>query len=179
MKRLKMKTGLATLIAGSIISMSAIAQEPKSGGHVFFHSEESETHTRGPMKSQFMLSAEQTEGRYSIVSEEFGTGFSSFPGHTHLYHSEVFYVVSGTMEWTVDEDTQEVGPGDLVYIPPGSPHAGRVISDEPVKALMLYEPAGYEKNYFKRQSLTEEELRTPSVIRELMEQADVHLTPQQ
>ncbi len=65
------------------------------------------------------------------------------------------------MEWTVDRETQQLGPGDLVYLPPNATHACKVVGDEDVHALMIYEPAGYERNYFRRSSLSEEELRDP------------------
>jgi len=148
-----------------------------NGGHVFHHADAAESYSRGPMVSTFLLTTEQTEGRYSIVRETFGPAFSSYPGHTHKAHSEVFFVISGTMEWTVNGDTQQIGPGDLVYIPPNSHHGGRVVGDEDVHALMLYEPAGYEQNYFRRRELSEEERQDPEVMRELMELADVHINP--
>ena len=44
---------------------------------------------------------------------------------------------------------------------------------------MLYEPAGKEKNYFRREALSEEELQDPEIRRELMELADVHINRQQ
>ena len=68
------------------------------------------------MLSEFMLTTEQTEGRYSIVREIFKRGMSSYPGHSHHFHSEVFFIISGVMEWTVSGETQKTGPGDPVYI---------------------------------------------------------------
>lgn len=171
--------GLALLGIG--FSVAASTQESESNGrHVFHKSDAAEIFQRGSMVSEFMLTTEQTEGRYSIIKETFGPEFSSYPGHTHLAHSEVFFVISGgVMEWTVNGDTQQIGPGDLVYIPPNSHHAGRVVGDKDVHALMLYEPAGYEKNYFRREALSEEELQDPEIRRELMELADVHINRQQ
>ena len=166
--------GLALLGIG--FSIAALTQESESNGrHVFYKSDAAEIFQSGSMISEFMLTTEQTEGRYSIIKATFEPEFSIYPGHTHLSHSEVFFVISGIMEWTVDGDMQQIGPGDLVYIPPNSHHAGRVVGDDDVHALMLYEPAGYEKNYFRREALSEEERQDPEVRRELMELADVHI----
>lgn len=174
---------LSLVLFGMGISVTALdedskskAEDSKSGGkHVFHKAGSTEMYRRGPMLSEFMLTAEQTEGRYSIVREIFKPGMSSYPGHSHHFHSEVFFIVSGVMEWTVNGETKKIGPGDLVYIPPNSPHAGRVVGDEDVHALMIYEPAGYERNYFRRRALSEEERRDPEVRRKLMYEADVHM----
>jgi oxalate decarboxylase/phosphoglucose isomerase-like protein (cupin superfamily) len=66
-------------------------------------------------------------------------------------------------------------PGDLVYIPPNAKHATKVIGDEDVHALMIYEPAGYERNYMRRRALTEEQRQDPEVMRKMMYEADVHM----
>ena len=161
---------------GMGLAVKAFTQEIQSGGrHVFHKSVSAEVFQRGPMASEFMLTAEQTEGRYSIIKEIFSPGFSSYPGHTHLSHSEVFFVISGVMEWTVNNETQQISSGDLVYIPPKSHHAGRVIGEEDVHAVMVYEPAGYEQNYFRRAALSEEDRQDPEIMRELRELADVHI----
>lgn len=93
--------------------------------------------------SRVMLTADQTNGRYSIIDETFGPGLKT-PPHKHAYHSETFMVITGKMKWTVGGETDVIGPGDLVYIPPDTSHATEVIGDEPVRAIMLYEPGGYE-----------------------------------
>lgn len=93
--------------------------------------------------SRVMLTANQTNGRYSIIDETFKPGMKT-PSHQHGYHSETFMVLSGTMKWTVAGEIDVIGPGDLVYIPPDTSHAAEVVGDEPVHAIMLYEPGGYE-----------------------------------
>lgn len=147
-------------------------------GHVFFKASAAESYTRGRMISEFMLTAEQTEGRFSLIQETFGaTGQESIAadaGHIHNFHSEVFYVTSGVMEWRVDGDTQQLGPGDLVYIPPGAHHAMRVVGDEDVRAVMLYEPGGYERNYFRRRAMSEEERNDPEVMNRYFHDADIN-----
>jgi quercetin dioxygenase-like cupin family protein len=175
-----MKSTLVSVLSLALfqvgLSVTTLAQESESnGGHVFSKVDSLEEFSRGPMLSKFMLSAEQTDGRYSIIKEIFKPGMSSYPGHTHKLHSEVFFIISGVMESTVNGDTQQIGTGDLLYIPPNSLHAIKVVGDEDVHALMLYEPAGYEENYFRRKAMTEEELNDPAVMREFMQQADVHI----
>ena len=89
---------LLLAFAGVGLFVSSSAQESR---HVFHKSAAAEIFQRGPMTSEFVLTTEQTEGRYSIVKEIFEPGMSSYPGHTHKSHSELFFIVSGVMEWTV------------------------------------------------------------------------------
>ena len=53
-------------------------------------------------------------------------------------------MLTGRLQWTVAGETDVIGPGDLVYIPPDTSHWAEVVGDEPVHAIMLYEPGGYE-----------------------------------
>jgi quercetin dioxygenase-like cupin family protein len=42
--------------------------------------------------------------------------------HAHLTSDEIFYGVSGTGRITVEGESLDVGPGDLVFIPAGERH---------------------------------------------------------
>ena len=148
--------------------------ETHPGGHVFHIAESAPIYERGRMISQFMLTAEQSEGRFSIVRESFEPGFDSYPRiHSHHWHTEVFIILAGRMQRTVNGETKVMGPGSMVYIPPKSTHATRVIGDETAEAIMIYTPAGYEKNYFRRSALTEEQLQDENLVLQMMELADV------
>ena len=112
--------------------------------HLFVTREDAETlEPSATSVSRVMLTADQTNGRYSIIDETFQPGMKS-PSHRHGWHAETFIVLAGRMRWTVGGETQEIGPGDLVYIPPDTPHWVEVVGDEPVHAIMVYEPGGFE-----------------------------------
>ena len=76
----------------------------------------------GPMKvSRFdIIKASPdggTQGSVMILqtmSEGFSTGL-----HIHLEADELFYIVSGTGTFTLDDDAVAVGPGDVVFAPAG------------------------------------------------------------
>lgn len=46
---------------------------------------------------------------------------SAIPTHTHP-HEQIGYVESGSMEFTVGDETRILGPGDAYVIPSGVPH---------------------------------------------------------
>ncbi len=112
--------------------------------HLFVKRDKAETlEPSATSVSKVMLTANQTNGRYSIIDENFGPGMKT-PSHKHAYHSETFIIITGRMKWTVGGETDTVGPGDLVYIPPDTSHMAEVLGDETVHAIMIYEPGGYE-----------------------------------
>ena len=45
------------------------------------------------------------------------------PRHSHEQTEQVMYIVEGSIEVTVEEETQTMGPGDVAVINRGVPHA--------------------------------------------------------
>lgn len=161
-------------IATVLLAMNhAAAQNGGSESPYFHKAGATEIYSGNNSRTEFLLTAEESRGRFSIVDETFFPGMNSAPGHTHHYHSEVFYIISGSMEWTVGEEVDTLEAGDLVYVPPGAVHHTRVLGDEPVRALMIYEPAGYEQGFFTRRALTEEQRQDPDFMMELLRGQDV------
>lgn len=70
------------------------------------------------------------------------------PQHRHLRHDEGFYVVSGVLRFTIGDEDHDAGPGTLVMVPPGAPHAFANPSDEPAQLLTSFTPAFYVQ-YFR------------------------------
>jgi len=140
--------------------------------HLFVKRAEAEMYNLPNAESRIMLTADQTDGRYSIVDEVFKAGMQSTPHH-HTYHAETFLILKGQMEWTVGGETQTIGPGDLVYIPPDTAHAVKVLGKEDVHAIMIYQPGGYELNLRRRLSMTPEQMKDPKTMRMMMELSDV------
>jgi mannose-6-phosphate isomerase-like protein (cupin superfamily) len=84
---------------------------------------------------------ETTGGAYDMVEELIPPGFAP-PPHVHHREEESFYLISGRIAFTRGEETIHAGPGDLVVLPRGVPHAFRVEGDEPARTLMINTPAG-------------------------------------
>jgi len=63
---------------------------------------------------------------------------SSSREHWHTEQQELIFVHDGEVEVTFGEGVIErIGPGAIVVIHPGQPHAVRVISDEPAVLVMM------------------------------------------
>jgi quercetin dioxygenase-like cupin family protein len=64
-------------------------------------------------------------------------------GGNHEHGSiEIFYVLSGVMEHVVNDRPYRLEPGMVGVVRPGDRVAHRVLSDEPVKALVVWAPGG-------------------------------------
>jgi quercetin dioxygenase-like cupin family protein len=46
--------------------------------------------------------------------------------HVHPTMYEIFYVLEGSATYVVGDERHEAGPGDLVIVPPATPHSVRV-----------------------------------------------------
>ncbi|BBA95896.1 hypothetical protein RVR_946 [Actinacidiphila reveromycinica] len=70
------------------------------------------------------------------------------PQHRHAEHDEGFYVVSGTVHFTVGEAVHVAPAGTLAMIPPGAPHTFANHGDEPAVILNTFTPDLYVR-YFR------------------------------
>lgn len=57
--------------------------------------------------------------------------------HTHHLSEQVFYLVEGRARFELGDLNQEVGPGELVYVPRHVKHGYVVLDEKPVKWLMI------------------------------------------
>ncbi len=70
------------------------------------------------------------------------------PQHRHAEHDEGFYIISGTVRFTVGEKNYDATPGTLVMVPPGAPHTFANVTDEPAAMLSTFTPERYVQ-YFR------------------------------
>lgn len=64
-------------------------------------------------------------------------------GGAHIHGTnEIFYVLSGRMEHVVNGKASQIDPGGVAIVRQGDTVEHRVLSDEPVKALVIWAPGG-------------------------------------
>ncbi|MFJ6660176.1 cupin domain-containing protein [Streptomyces sp. NPDC091377] len=68
--------------------------------------------------------------------------------HRHARHDEGFYVLSGSVRFTVGDRTYDAAAGTLVMVPPGAPHTFANVTDRPAVMLSLFTPDLYVQ-YFR------------------------------
>ena len=85
--------------------------------------------------------------------------------HLHHHSEELFYIVEGELEFVAFEPASRdghwadwnspdghrvvsAGPGSVLFVPPGCPHAFRNVSDSPAKMFFQAAPPPDHESYF-------------------------------
>jgi mannose-6-phosphate isomerase-like protein (cupin superfamily) len=88
--------------------------------------------------------AARTGGAYTLLEFSAPRGFGP-PRHVHQHEDEAFVVLEGGLLVTCGDEEWDAEPGAFVYLPRRVPHAFVVTSAQPVKALQLTTPGGFER----------------------------------
>jgi len=95
---------------------------------------------------RWMATAEETNGAYLLFEDEMEQGKTT-PLHLHPEADESWYVLDGRILIHLDGEQREVGPGGLVMVPRGTPHAFAVAS-ETARVLCLLTPGIGQEFYW-------------------------------
>lgn len=109
------------------------------------------------------VTSDQTGGRWAFGEGHNMPGFHNTP-HTHT-EPEAFYVVEGTYTFYTEAEDREVGPGDLVFIPPHTRH-GFVAGPNGGRLLCLW-PAAFDGYFHEMIKVLEEGEASPEVMDEI------------
>ena len=94
-----------------------------------------------------LLSTEATGGAISVLMADHKPGEGP-PDHVHFSQEEMFFIVEGTYELTVGDQTSTAGPGTIVFIPRNAVHRFKNVGDTTARMLDWSLPGGQD-NYFK------------------------------
>lgn len=107
------------------------------------------------------VTGDETGGAYTLIEDNLKPGFA-LGLHRHDRHAETFYVLEGTLDFHLDGDWIEAGPGTTIHVPPGLPHACRVAGGARAKMLMIMQPSGFDGFLEELAALTPAELADES-----------------
>ena len=82
-----------------------------------------------------------TEVDIGEITFPVGSGSGGGGGHRHAA-VEIFYILSGEFEHTVNGESHVLTPGMVGIVRPGDEVIHKVLSEEPVKALVIWAPGG-------------------------------------
>lgn len=97
---------------------------------------------------RFMISGEQTQGRFALVEHPIRPRALASPLHTHADEDEISYILEGEVGVEIGDRVLHATPGMLVFKPRGVPHAFWNAGERPARLLELISPAGFE-GYFE------------------------------
>ena len=97
---------------------------------------------------RFLATSEETGGRYSMFEAIVLPGGGP-PPHIHRKEDETFYILEGEITFQIGGERRVAGPGTFVHMPIGNLHAFKNETDQPVKMLVSFVPAGLEGMFFQ------------------------------
>lgn len=110
------------------------------------------------------ITGSDTNNSFEVVEENCKPGFQSRL-HYHIKAYETFYVFEGNADFQIGEDMFHASKGSCIHIPPGIPH--QVTSQDGVRMLMIYSPAGTEGMFADMHALTREQLMNAELTKQI------------
>src|SRR5215468_3257591 len=99
------------------------------------------------LEMKVLLTTEATGGAISVILARHKPGEGP-PDHVHFSQEEIFFVVEGTYELAVGDQTSTIGPGTIVFIPRNVVHRFKNVGDTTACMLDWSLPGGQD-HYFK------------------------------
>jgi quercetin dioxygenase-like cupin family protein len=90
----------------------------------------------------------KAQGASCFAFETFDPPGTFVPLHIHPRQDEFIYMLEGTFDLQLGDRKLQAGPGDLVRMPMGIPHAYYNNTQAPTRALFWVSPAGRLKELF-------------------------------
>jgi mannose-6-phosphate isomerase-like protein (cupin superfamily) len=131
----------------------------------------------GSIGVRFMVDAELTGERFSLVEHPMSGRALAAPLHRHNREDEYSYVIEGRMGALLGDDVLEAGPGDLVFKPRGEWHTFWNAGDEPCRILEIISPAGFERFFAELVALGGVALAAPEQLGELCQRYELEMDP--
>ncbi len=107
-----------------------------------------ETIVLGTTRMRVLEDGSHTGHRLAVVESVLAPHTQGPPQHRHARHDEGFYVLSGTVRFTVGHEEYDATTGTLVVIPPGTPHTFANATEHPAVLLSTFTPDLYVQ-YFR------------------------------
>lgn len=104
----------------------------------------------------FKVTAEETAGTLTFLEYDARPRSPGVKPHTHDSHEELFYVLEGTLRMRLADEVVDAGPGTCVFVPRAVVHAFWNATDEPVKFVGTWTPAGFERLFRERGDIVAE-----------------------
>lgn len=108
----------------------------------------------GTTRMRVLEDGSHTEHRLGITESVLAPHTSGPPQHRHARHDEGFYIISGSVRFTVGDTAHDAGAGTLVVVPPGAPHTFANVTDRTAVMLSMFTPDLYVQYFRDLQSLT-------------------------
>lgn len=103
----------------------------------------------GALRIDFLVEAGDSNGSVTAFECFVPAGAGVPLPHSHDGFEETAYVLEGTCTWTIDGETAESGPGEVVCIRRGQVHGFENRGSEDVRFLAIATPGVFGPHYFE------------------------------
>ncbi|MFJ9201180.1 cupin domain-containing protein [Streptomyces flaveolus] len=110
--------------------------------------DDGETIVLGTTRMRVLEDGSHTGHRLAVAESVLAPHTQGPPQHRHAQHDEGFYILSGTVRFTVGDEDYDATAGTLVMVPPGTPHTFANLTDRPAVMLSTFTPDLYVQ-YFR------------------------------
>lgn len=138
--------------------MNAAADGPKP---IVYAAGEGKIIEIGTVRLTFKATGEQTGGAYALIEVTIPPHFAGPLPHIHKQTTEAYFVLQGTLAFTLGEETIVVRQGGYVLVPPATVHTYWNPAATPATCLTLRTPAGFERYFEALAKLMENETSWP------------------
>jgi quercetin dioxygenase-like cupin family protein len=110
-------------------------------------------------RSIFKVLPEETGGAYAILEQTIPAGHGP-PLHVHRHETEIFYILEGEFEVTIDGRKVPASPGAMVVGPRNIPHTFRNVGTREGRLLLTVIPGRFAQYFIDVDEHNDSDLAT-------------------
>ncbi|KUN01829.1 cupin [Streptomyces yokosukanensis] len=141
---------------------------------VIVRAAEAEVVGRAPVTVRLLADSSDTGGALSTQRVTLAQGADGAKPHWHDDSAEMFFLLDGAADILSGDDVVTAGPGDLVVVPPGKPHAFAAVPGADADLLIVITPGVERFEYFRHLQRVRLGESTPESLLEVQELYDNH-----
>ena len=89
------------------------------------------------------LTGQDTDGKFNVILQ-YNPPNTQIPMHVHKNEDELYRVIEGEVEFTVDGKTTLLNGGDSIFLPRNIPHTWKVVGTNNATVDLTIFPSGLE-----------------------------------
>ncbi|GGQ44728.1 cupin domain-containing protein [Streptomyces mutabilis] len=148
---------------------------PKFDESVVVREADAEVVGRAPTTVRLLADSSATGGALSTQRVTLTAGADGAKPHRHENRAEMFFLLDGAADILSGEDVLTAGPGDLVVIPPGKPHAFAAVPLTGADLLIVLTPGIERFEYFRHLQRIRLGEATPESLLDVQDLYDNHV----
>lgn len=123
---------------------------------------------------KLLADSDSTADGFTSYRSTFAKGAVGAPAHFHTKATELFFVLSGSLQVLVGEEVTVLEPGDFLAVPPHTPHAFAAATGCAADVLFVFTPGMGRFDYLRLLGRVMRGEADPKEIAESAERFDNH-----